>query len=211
AIVASSIPVAVGVAFSNKYQRNKKYAAVFFGDGAVDEGVFWESINFASLKKLPILFICEDNGFAVHTPRKERHGFHSMSEIISKFNCIAIEKETTDVETIYHTTKIAIKRMKESSQPCFLRFPYYRYLEHVGINEDFEEGYRSKKEFLQWMDKDPLKLQREKLLHSGVTRESLYKLEHSIDDMITHSIQLAQKTSFSDISETYKGVFRCEI
>ena len=79
AVVASTIPVAVGAAYANMYNNNKQITAVFFGDGAIDEGVFWESLNIACLKKLPVLFICEDNGYAVHTSSTLRHGYKSIT------------------------------------------------------------------------------------------------------------------------------------
>ena len=80
AIVASAIPLAVGCAFANKRQNNGKTVAVFFGDGAIDEGVFWESLNAACIMKLPVLFVCEDNDLAVHTTAKQRHGYESISK-----------------------------------------------------------------------------------------------------------------------------------
>ena len=86
AIVGSIIPVGVGAAFANKYLKNGKIVAVFFGDGATDEGVFWESINTACLWKLPVLFVCEDNELAVFTKDKDRQGYKSLPDIISKFD-----------------------------------------------------------------------------------------------------------------------------
>ena len=101
AIVASGIPVAVGAAFANRRQGNGKVVAVFFGDGAVDEGVFWESLNAACLWKLPVLFICEDNGLAVHTPKEVRHGYSDLSEIVAQYRCSVFRDDTTDVERIH--------------------------------------------------------------------------------------------------------------
>ena len=124
AIVGSIIPVAVGAAFANKMKKNNKIVAVFFGDGAIDEGDFWESMNVASLMNLPILFVCEDNGFAVHTSGKDRHGYDSITEIVSKFNCNVIEDDTTDVEKIYHLAGDAIDLIKTTQQPCFLYLKY---------------------------------------------------------------------------------------
>jgi len=209
AIVGSSIPVAMGAAFANKYKKNGKIVAVFFGDGAVDTGVFWESVNFASLKRLPILFICEDNGFAVHTRRQERHGFKSVNEVVSKFNCNLFESDTTDAEVIHNITKDAIKTMEENNKPCFLRFHYYRYLEHVGIYEDFDAGYRAKEEYLQWLEKDPVCVQRNKLLAEGISQEELTDIEYEINKGICRSIELAKHAEFTDASEVYEGVYQC--
>lgn len=207
AIVASSIPVALGAAFANKRKNNGKLVAVFFGDGAIDEGNFWESLNVACLMKIPILFICEDNGFAMHTSGSERHGYKSIAEITSKFNCNVFQEETTDAEIIYQLTQKAIKLIETAQMPCFLYLKYYRYLEHVGIDEDFDAGYRSREEFEKWYEKDPIDLQRKKLLNLGVREEEIKELEEAIDNQIKNSINLAKGAPFAEVSETYKDVF----
>lgn len=207
AIVASQIPVAVGSAFANKMFNNGKIVAVFFGDGAIDEGVFWESLNVACLMKLPILFVCEDNDFAVHTSPLVRHGYASITEIVSKFDCNVFQDETTDTEAIYRLTQDAIKKIKEGKQPCFIHLKYYRYLEHVGINEDFEAGYRSKDEFDEWYKRDPVKLQRERLKSIGYKEEEIRDIEVEIENQINSSIVKAKEAPFAKGRELYKGVF----
>ena len=207
AIVGSIIPVAVGAAFANKRKGNDKLVAVFFGDGATDEGVFWESLNVACLMKLPILFVCEDNGLAVHTPKSCRHGHNSITDVVSQFNCSVFKEKTTDVEVIYELTCNAVRLLKETPKPCFLHLEYYRYLEHVGINEDFDAGYRSRDEFEEWYKRDPVNLQREKLLELGCDEAEIQRIERNIDAQIERSIKLAQKAPFSDESELYKGIY----
>ncbi|UCD54962.1 MAG: thiamine pyrophosphate-dependent dehydrogenase E1 component subunit alpha [Candidatus Omnitrophota bacterium] len=207
AIVASIIPVACGTAFANKRKNNGKIVSVFFGDGAVDEGNFWESLNVASLMKLPILFVCEDNALAVHTPRHQRQGYDSIVSIVSKFNCNVLEESTTDTEVIYRKTCQAIELIRTTQMPCFLYLRYYRYLEHVGTKEDFDAGYRSKEEFEKWHKKDPVNLQRKKLLRFGIEEEQIRKLEVEIEGRIENSIRLAQKAPFTEISELHRDVF----
>lgn len=207
AIVASIIPVAVGVAFANKIMKNDKITAVFFGDGAIDEGDFWESLNAACLWKIPILFICEDNAFAIHSPISERHGYRSITEIVSKFNCNVLKGESTDAEIICKLTEKAIKLMKKNKKPCFLHFRYYRYLEHVGVNEDFDADYRSRKEFKKWYKKDPILLQRKKLLKLGVKETMVKKIENRINNKIKKSIEVAKVAPFSKINEIYQDIF----
>ncbi len=206
AIVASAIPVAVGASFANKTVKNEKYVAVFFGDGATNEGVFWESLNVACLMKLPIIFVCADNGFAVHTPKSEREGYESLSDIVSKFHCHVINQETTDVEVIYNLTQDGIKLMSDTSMPLFLHFRYYRYLEHVGICEDYEAGYRSREEYLKWLERDPVKLQREKLLASGINDMEIKNIESAINEKVMKSITKAQEAPFCRSSELFEGV-----
>lgn len=209
AIVASSIPIALGAAFANQYQKNKKRVAVFFGDGATDEGVFWETLNFAGLKKLPILFICEDNDFAVHTARQQRQAFASLPEIVEKFGYNVFEEKSTDPEVIYSTTQKALAAMEANGNPCFLRLHYYRYLEHVGINEDFHDAYRPLDEYQRWLEMDPVEMQRKKLLENGVSLQQIEDIEQDVDIQIKQSIAFAENSAFSDISDLYRGIFKC--
>lgn len=207
AIVGSIIPVAVGAAFANKRNKNGKLVVVFFGDGAIDEGSFWEGLNVACLMKLPILFVCEDNGIAAYTPTFKRHGYKSIAEIVSKFNCNVFQEETTDVELIYKLSCRATKLIKTTQRPSFLYLKYYRYLEHVGVNEDFDDSGRSRKEFKEWYKKDPVNFQRKKLLESGIEEKKLQSIEKEIDSQVKNSLKLAQKAPFAKISEVYQDVF----
>jgi TPP-dependent pyruvate/acetoin dehydrogenase alpha subunit len=207
AIVATHIPVAVGAAYANKRQANGKTTAVFFGDGAMDEGAFWESLNIACLMKLPVLFVCEDNQLAVHTPAALRQGYKSATDIVSKFNCHLLKDDTTDVEVIYNLTLKAIDLIKNTPMPCFLYLRYYRYLEHVGVNEDFDAGYRSKEEFNKWYRVDPINLQRKKLIKQGVKEAEIKKVEEEINRRIENSVKKAKEAPFANAGELYKGVF----
>lgn len=206
AIVASAIPVAVGCAFANKRANNDRIVAVFFGDGAVEEGVFWESLNVACLMKLPILFVCEDNGLAVHTSKSERRGYKSITDVISKFNCLVYDDKTTDVEVIYKLVRRAIEQIRTRRMPCFIRLRYFRYLEHVGVNEDFEAGYRDRDEFEEWLKVDPVRFQREKLKYLGWEEEAIRNLETDVEDRISSSIAAAEEADFCQSCELYKGV-----
>lgn len=207
AIVGSIIPVAVGASFANKRKKKDRIVAVFFGDGAIDEGNFWEGLNVACFMKLPILFICEDNGLAVHTPASERHGYSSITDIVSKFNCNVFKEDTTDAEVVYQLACKAIELIKTTQMPSFLYLRYYRYLEHVGVNEDFDAGYRSREEFEKWFKKDPVNLQKKKLIKLGAREEKIRRLEEKIDNRIENGIKLAKKAPFAKVSELYKDVF----
>ena len=207
AVVATTIPVAVGASFVNKLKNNGKLVAVFFGDGALDEGAFWESLNFACLKKLPIIFVCEDNGLAIHSFNSDRQGYKSISDVVSKFKCNVFREKTTDPQVIYRLTCNAIQLQRDTHKPCLLHLKYYRYLEHVGINEDFDAGYRSKDEFEEWYKVDPVNLQRKKLLELGYNDAEIQKVEGDINTQIEKSIKLAQKAPFPDGSEVYKEVY----
>jgi TPP-dependent pyruvate/acetoin dehydrogenase alpha subunit len=205
AIVASVLPVAAGAAYTNMRQKNGKAVAVFFGDGAVDEGNFWETLNLAALMKLPLIFVCEDNGYAVHTPKHLRQGYDSINDIVAKFHCNALAEDTTDVEEIYQLTVKARELLFTTGKPSFMYVKYYRYLEHVGVNEDFDAGYRPRSEYEAWLKRDPVTLQKNKLLRRGQQRE-LEKIEKEIDAKILKSWQLAKDAPFASANELCKDV-----
>src|SRR3990167_1325107 len=207
AVVGSTIPLAVGAAFAGVYLKKKQIVTVFFGDGAVDEGVFWESLNIACLKRLPVLFVCEDNGFAVHNPPILRRGYKKLVDIIKQYYISVFEKETTDAEQIYNLTLQAINSIKKDHMPAFLHLKYYRYLEHVGVHEDFNAGYRNKKEFIGWQKKDPVKLLRGKLKRIKVSDIEILKLEKRIDKQVNESFQKAIDAPFPDSYELLKNTF----
>lgn len=207
AVLATCIPVALGAAFANKRKRNGKIVAVFFGEGAMDEGVFWESVNAASAMRLEVMFICEDNGLAVHTPSSVRQGYRSITDVISQFSCSVFSSESTDAEEIHRLTRQAMQSIRENGQPAFLHLKYYRYLEHLGIGKDFDAGYRSEAEFKEWQRRDPVSLQRQKLLDQGYSEEGLRAIETGIDQQILSSVARARQAPRPAPEELSRNVF----
>jgi len=205
-IVASSIPVAVGAAFANQQGKNGKISVAFFGDGAVEEGVFWESLNVACLMKLPVLFVCEDNGLAVHASFSQRKGYNSILDLVSAYNCHVFTQDSTDAEDVYEVAAEAVRCIKENNKPAFLHVKYYRYLEHVGVSEDFDAGYRSKQEFDTWFQRDPVKLFRRKLL-TIMDEADVQQLERSIEKQIENSWQRAKEAPFPQELELSEDVY----
>lgn len=207
-VVASYIPMALGLAFANRQKRNGRVVAVFFGDGALDEGVFWESLNVACIMKLPILLVCEDNGFSVQTPTSVRQGYRSITDVVSKFNCKifptnreAWDKDTA-VEAIYSMAKTAIEVAKGGT-PCFLHLKYYRYLEHLGVNEDWDDNYRPRP--AQWPD--PVVNQRRYLTGNGTPVNTVRLWETAIEQQIANSLKRAREASLPEPEELFRGVF----
>jgi TPP-dependent pyruvate/acetoin dehydrogenase alpha subunit len=199
AIVASCIPLAAGAAFANRMLGKKRVVAVFFGDGAIDEGVFWESLNVACAMKLPVLFVCEDNDLAVHIPAKARHGYADIAQIVSKFECHVASSSSVDPVEIQQIAQTAVDFIKAGQGPAFLRLCYFRRLEHVGIYEDFKAGYRScpDPETLECLD--PVVAFRKSLLEKVAARE-IEAIESRIDARVQESIRKAQAAPFPDPS-----------
>jgi TPP-dependent pyruvate/acetoin dehydrogenase alpha subunit len=205
AIVATTIPVAVGAAFANKCQANKRTVAVFFGDGAVDEGAFWESFNVACVMRLPVLFVCEDNGYAVHNPAECRHGYKSITDIAAQFNCDVFFAHTTDAEVIFYISRKAVASIDANARPAFLYLKYCRYLEHVGVNEDFDQKYRSRSELESWMGIDPIKLAREKL-KQWLTEADIAAIEAQVCAQVADSVSKAIDAAYPADTELYEDV-----
>lgn len=156
AVVGSTISHAVGAALVSKIKNEKKIFVANFGDGAMEQGVFHESLNFASLYKTPILFLCEDNNLAVHSPKYERQAF-DLKTIVSSYNIPFYEIDNGyNFLKVQEQSKIAIDQVRTSRKPVFLKIKTARYKEHVGPNEDFIFGYRDIKKIEKWKDLDPL-------------------------------------------------------
>lgn len=209
AVVGTTLPWALGDAFAAKYQGLNRITAVFFGDGATDEGAFWESLNAACLMELPILFVCEDNGLAIHTSTIQRRGYDSLTYVIENFNLKVFEDKGDDIEKVYSLATAAIDSIKTEKKPSFLNLTYCRYLEHVGVNEDFNAGYRPALEPQERLSNDPVYQLWQKLLKAGYGN-AVEDIEKQIQGQVLASRIKAQEAPFPDKDELTKGVFHGE-
>jgi len=207
AVVGTTIPVAVGMALAHQYQKRKDWVAVFFGDGAVEEGVFWESMNFACLHRLRILFVCEDNGLAIHTATAQRQGFRSISEILAGFRCQVMEGDGSDLVGVVERTRQLMRKMEEEGQPGFLHLSYFRFLEHVGPLEDFDKGYRRRPTAEEMERLDPVNHYEKWLLRQGVRAEELSVVQEEVRRQVDLSIQAAQAAPFPGPDELHTDLF----
>lgn len=133
AIVAGTIPVGVGLGLSFKLKKENRISCIFFGDGAVEEGVFYEAINFAAVKKLPCLFVCENNGFSVYSPLEKRQPkSRSMQRMVERIGVPGISADGSDAYTV---SSIACAYIREGNGPFFLEFETKREREHCGPNK----------------------------------------------------------------------------
>ena len=161
-IVGGSIPVGVGIGYAIKLNKSKNVSVIYFGDAATEEGVFFESLHFAALKKLPIIFVCEDNEYSVYTSRYERHGKRDIKKLVKSMDVKFIEAKKNDVNDIQKKAKLA-KKYALTNGPVFLYSKTYRYVEHCGPNNDDDLNYRPKNEVNYWKNKDPIQLEIKKL------------------------------------------------
>ncbi len=209
AIVAGTIPVAVGLGLSIKLHKTNQVSCVFFGDGAVEEGVFYESINFAILKKLPVLFICENNRYSVYSPLKVRQPEgRNIYEMVKAMGCATDFGDGNDALGVYEKVKPAIESIRKGNGPFFFEFATYRWREHCGPNYDNDIGYRSEKEFDFWKKKDPLRLLEEKLLRSSVVkRKDIETIDENISQEVEAAFEFAEKSPFPEKDDVFKHLY----
>ena len=155
-IVASIIPIAVGAALSIKLKKKKNVISVFFGDAAVEEGVFHESANFASLNKLPIVFVCENNKYSCFTKINERQPSEDITRLAKCHNISNLRMNGNNLINVYEKSKMIIQQIKKKPEPFFLQLDTYRHVEHCGPNSDDNLNYRGKSELNNWLKDDPL-------------------------------------------------------
>ena len=195
AIVGQLIPVAVGYAWAQKIKRTGIVTAVFFGDGATEEGVYFEALNLAALHKLPILFVCENNGYAIVTPVGKRQ----PTAIIGRANAIgvpAVSVETFD--GILATSEAFVSWVRSGEGPRFLDVCLPRLKEHVGPDEDWNQGYRV--EDRTW--KDPVRTAAERIPHGIQVRISA-----EVEEEIADAFAFAEASPFPTPEELLRDVY----
>lgn len=203
AIVGTTIPNSVGYAYGIKLKRMDSLVVSFFGDGAVDEGSFHESLNFAALKKLPVLFICENNYYAIHSHHMERRHSDNLCERARSYGMPAERIEDGDIFKIYDTTKKYAEYIRNGNGPVFLECVTSRWREHVGPNEDFHLGYRTEEDVASWVEKDQVKKLRELL-----SVEDLDVAESESENEIKEAFTYAEESPFPDRDDLYSDLYK---
>lgn len=180
AVVASAIPHAVGAAMALKRKGGGCIAVAVYGDGATEEGVYHESLNFASLKKIPVLFICENNQLAVHSHLAERQSYRVVEHAASFGVPGRRIEQGWDMMAVRQATEEAAAHVRNGT-PYLLEIMTARYKEHVGVGEDFHFQYRSRAEIDAWKERDPL------IVDQALVNELTRELVREIDAAVAHA------------------------
>jgi TPP-dependent pyruvate/acetoin dehydrogenase alpha subunit len=203
AVVGTTIPQAVGYAYALKLKRKDTIVVSFFGDGGVDEGVFHESMNFAALKSLPMIFICENNSYAIHTHQLRRQKLANICEKACSYGMPAEQICDNDVLRIYERVGEAVRKLRAGEPgPFFFECMTYRLKEHVGPNDDFHLGYRNREEAERWVKNDPIHRLAERL-----DPEQRQKIEAEVETEIREAFSFAERSPFPEAAELYTDVF----
>jgi len=197
AVVGSTVPIAMGYAFALKREGRGRVVAAFFGDGATEEGVLWESLNFAALHKLPILFVCENNGYAIHEPIDKRWAVRDLVAKVQAFGVPASRIDDGDVVAIRAATLTAVAPMRTGARgPSFIECMTYRWREHVGPNADFEAGYRSRAELEPWQAADELAR-----VGGMIAPSARQEIESEVEGQVRDAVTFAERSSVPTASE----------
>ena len=157
AIVGNSIPVGVGMALSQQLQGSRAVTCVFLGDGAVEEGVFYEAANFAAVRRLPVLFACENNRYSVYAGLEKRQpAGRKLTALAEGIGLRAWEVDGNDVAAVAALSADVVASLRDGAGPAFIEMPTYRWLEHCGHADDDHLGYRPEGELADWKTRDPL-------------------------------------------------------
>src|SRR5262245_7976441 len=208
-IVGSTIPIGVGASFGAMLQDRSAITVIFFGDAATETGVFHESVNFAAVHGLPVLFICENNLYSVNTPLDVRQPANrTIAELVRGHGIPASRHDGQLVETVDAAAADTIAHMRDSGGPALLEFITYRWLEHCGPLGDVHLGYRTQEEFDAGVARCPIHTHRKLLDDGGLMNDSVHEaLDAEIAAEIDDAVAFARKSPFPPRTELNRHIF----
>jgi len=205
AIVGGQFPIAVGLAFSTKYRNENRITACFFGDGSVNQGTFHESLNWAQVWELPVLFICENNYYGIGTEVHRSSALASIHRRTCGYDIPSEKVDGMDVIAVYKAVKYAAEKVRETGRPLFIEATTYRFRGHSMSDPG---KYRSVAEHEMWKSRDPLPNYARHLLEEGIaTRESLDAIEARCRARVEEAVAFAEESPWPEDSEVYSDIY----
>ena len=208
AIVGGAVPIATGAALAAKMKGEDRVVVVFIGDATTEEGVTAESLNFAALKKLPIVFFCENNFYSVQSPLATRQPQRDLRGWAEAHGMPAVSVDGVNVLAVHDAVREAVTRAKAGDGPTFVEVPVYRFRAHGGAGDDSKTGYRAEDERIAWEAVDPLRLFEEYLTRSAtLDAAAVQRMEREIADEIAAAFDLALASPNPTEEDLYKHVY----
>jgi pyruvate dehydrogenase E1 component alpha subunit len=212
AIVAGTIPLAVGVALAFSLQKRDSVSVAFFGDGAANEGTFYESLNFASLRKLPVIFVCENNFYSTHMPVSACLADTDIYKKAEAFKMPGVRVDGNNIAEVFKVAKRAVEDARSGKGPALIECMTYRWRGHVGPSYDLNKGLRTKEELDYWMNRCPIKALEGFLLeHDFFSEAEKNKIYENIEEEIEEAVVFSKESPYPDpdennlISEVFKN------
>ena len=207
AIVAGHLPIAVGLGFASAYQHLNRVCMCFFGDGAMGEGEFHESMNMAALWKTPVVFICENNLYGMGVPLARATPVSDLFRAVDAYNIHGEQVDGMDVLAMYEATQRAVDYARSGQGPVFLEALTYRVRGHSMADPEL---YREKEEVARWRERDPINVTRKHLLEQGVTDDALKGIEQDVERVIESSLRFAEESPEPAPEALYTDVYAPE-
>ena len=210
AIVGSSISLAVGMALNLNLKNSRNISIAYFGEGAREEGTFFESINLAIIKKLPVLFFCENNYYSVYTPLDKRQPSKtSYNKALNKFGIKVISSRGRNFNEIFNKIKFAYDYVKKNRLPCYLEIDCYRNIEHCGPNNDDNLGYRDYKDYNNWKNIDLIKnLENFILKNNYLNKVKLTEIKDELQTKVNKAFDYAERSPKPSSLDAYLNLYR---
>jgi len=208
-IVGSTIAIAVGAAFGSVLRGDKRVTVAFFGDAACEEGVFYESLNFALLKSLPVVFVCENNLYSVYSGLSVRQpGGRKIFQLARGCGVESAQSDGNDVLAVAELAARAVAKARSGGGPSFLEFKTYRWREHCGPAYDNDLGYRTQREFQDWRRRCPVAALREHLRADGALDDAeAARAEREMLSEIDAAVRSARKSPPPAPDQLLKGIY----
>jgi pyruvate dehydrogenase E1 component alpha subunit len=210
AILGETTACAVGSALAFKMDGARRVAVTFFGEGAMDEGSFYESANYASLKKLPVLFVCENNLYATESPSRLRQPAGTdLCDRVRSFRIEALRVDGNDVREVHRATEAILGELRAGNGPFFLECMTYRWREHVGpyFDHELDRGYRTREEVEAWMARCPLARSAERLTRLKIAAPTQLAAWHDeTKAQIEAEIERARGAPWPEVSTLFDHV-----
>lgn len=207
-VVAGTVPMAVGAAFAFKARKKVHVAVSFFGDGGADQGVLYEALNYAVLKKLPVIFICENNFFASFSHVSARHGVQDIKKRAEGFGMPAAKVYGQDVLEVYKTVQAMVQRAKGGGGPSFIEAEVFRFKGHCGAGEDVGPGLRSQEELEIQKKECPIRKFEGILINNKILDQArIGNIKMKLEDQINQAVEFGRNSPLPTQEELLKDVF----
>ena len=207
AIVAGTVPIAVGAALAAALRGSDDVSVAFFGDAGIEQGVTHESLAFAALRRLPVVFVCENNLYATLTPLSKRQVSADIWPRAVAHGVPGVSVDGNDVLAVYEAAAHAVARARGGDGPTFIEAKTYRWREHVGPNFDVELGYRTQGELDAWVARDPLLRHASTLEAWGVlTAAERLALDADVEAEVADAVRFAKASPFPEPAALYADV-----
>ncbi|MBU7013861.1 MAG: pyruvate dehydrogenase (acetyl-transferring) E1 component subunit alpha [Theionarchaea archaeon] len=207
AVVGGAIPIAVGAGLSCKLKYPERVTACFFGDGASNQGTFHEGINMASVWDLPVIFVCENNLYAMGTRQSLVMNIQDISQRAAGYKIPGVTVDGNDVMAVHEEAQRAVARARNGEGPTLLECKTYR---HKGHSRFDPAKYRPPEEVAEWMARDPIESFRDKLLDKGIPEEFLHKIESTVEAEIDEAVKFAEESPLPEPEDALKDVWVIE-